>query len=107
MDARSYLSSRGWKGEGHGLGSTQSGIKKPLLVSKKVDVLGVGLNKHKAVSDQWWLRAFDQGLKDFGTGKKGALGQVREHGHHRGGLYGRFVSGGVLEGTLGDEESEE
>ncbi|KAK5688406.1 hypothetical protein LTS10_000384 [Elasticomyces elasticus] len=100
MDASVYLRKQGWLGEGHSLDQTGKGIKRPLLVSKKIDVLGVGLNKHAAVSDQWWLRAYDQGLKDFGTGKQNLLGQVQKHGHNRGGLYGRFVKGEEVPGTI-------
>lgn len=102
MDASAYLHSQGWRGAGHSLDHTDRGIRKPLLVSKKVDVLGVGLDKHKAVSDQWWLRAYDQGLKDIGSGKVSALAQVQKHGVNRGGLYGRFVKGDGIGGTIGE-----
>ncbi|KAK4555928.1 hypothetical protein LTR86_007148 [Recurvomyces mirabilis] len=105
MDARAYLQGQGWQGDGHSLDHTGRGIKKPLLVSKKVDVLGVGVNKHQAVSDQWWLRAYDQGLSDFGTGKQSLLGQVQKHGIAMGGLYGRFVKGEGVAGTFGDSLS--
>lgn len=104
MDAASYLRRQGWQGEGHSLSHTGNGLKKPLLISKKIDVLGVGLNKHAAVSDQWWMRAFDQGLKDLGTGKKTTLSTVREKGVHFGGLYGRFVKGDTVQGTIEEEE---
>ncbi|EME46586.1 hypothetical protein DOTSEDRAFT_108068, partial [Dothistroma septosporum NZE10] len=100
MDAASYLKRQGWRGDGHSLDQTGRGISRPLLVSRKVDVLGVGLNKHAAVSDQWWMRAFDQGLKDLGTGKRTALADVREKGHLYGGLYGRFVKGDGVAGTF-------
>ena len=40
MDASSYLKRHGWRGDGHSLDHTGRGIRKPLLVSKKVDVLG-------------------------------------------------------------------
>lgn len=103
MDAATYLKRHGWRGDGHSLDHTGRGIRKPLLVSKKVDVLGVGLNKHAAVSDQWWMRAFDQGLKDLGTGKKTALADVREKGMNFGGLYGRFVKGEGVPGTFKEE----
>ncbi|KAK4503517.1 hypothetical protein PRZ48_004432 [Zasmidium cellare] len=106
MDAAGYLKRHGWRGDGHSLDHTGRGIRKPLLVSKKVDVLGVGLNKHAAVSDQWWMRAFDQGLKDLGTGKKSALADVREKGMAYGGLYGRFVKGEGVAGTFGEAEAE-
>ena len=104
MDASAYLLNHGWRGHGHSLDHTDRGIKKPLLVSKKVDVLGVGLHKHKAVSDQWWLRAFDQGLKSLGTGAETALSQVQKHGVHRGGLYANFVQGGQIEGSIEKKE---
>lgn len=101
MDSAAYLHRQGWRGHGHSLDHSNNGLKKPLLVSKKVDVLGVGLNKHAAVSDQWWLKAYDQGLKDFGTGKQSVLGNVQKHGVNRGGLYGRFVKGEGVPGTIG------
>ena len=103
MDASGYLKKHGRQGSGHSLDGTGRGLKKPLLVSKKVDVLGVGLNKHAAVSDQWWLRAYDQGLATLGTGKESALAQAQKHGVNRGGLYGRFVKGEGVPGTLGQD----
>ena len=105
MNARAYLQKQGWRGDGHSLDKTDRGIKKPLLVSKKVDVLGVGLNKHAAVSDQWWLRAFDESLKNFGSGQESVLATVQKHGIHRGGLYGRFVQGQSIAGTFSSTPS--
>ncbi|KAK3723260.1 hypothetical protein LTR37_001983 [Vermiconidia calcicola] len=101
MDASAYLRKQGWRGDGHPLDHSNRGISKPLLVSKKVDVLGVGLNKHKAVSDQWWLRAFDEGLKSLGTGQETALAQVQKHGVNRGGLYANFIKGEKIPGSIG------
>lgn len=101
MDASAYLKKQGWRGDGHSLDHTNRGIRKPLLVSKKVDVLGLGTNKHAPVSDQWWLRAFDQGLKNLGTGKESVLSSIQKHGINRGGLYGRFVQGENYEGSIG------
>lgn len=106
MDAASYLKRHGWRGDGHGISRTGQGIKKPLLVSKKVDVLGIGVNKHAAVSDQWWMRAFDQGLKDLGSGKQSVLGTVREKGVVHGGLYGRFVKGEGVAGTFEEQQQD-
>ena len=101
MDAEAYLLRHGWAGSGHSLHPHKAtSLKKPLLVSKKVDVLGLGLRRVDAIADQWWLRAFDSSLKAMGSGDKGVLGQVREHGVRRGGLYGRFVRGERLEGSL-------
>lgn len=102
MDSSAYLKKQGWLGTGTPL--SENGLKNPLLVSKKVDVLGLGVNKHAAVSDQWWLRAFDEGLKNLGTGVQSTLGKVQQHGIHRGGLYGRFVKGAEMVGTIRREE---
>ena len=104
MDAEGYLKKHGWRGSGHSLDTNNKGLRKPLLISKKVDVLGVGINKHDVIADQWWMKAFDSSLKDFGTGKKSLLSQVREHGVKRGGLYARFVQGEGVPGTIGKVE---
>ncbi|KAF2218321.1 hypothetical protein BDZ85DRAFT_183553, partial [Elsinoe ampelina] len=101
MNATSYLVSHGWIPGTSLHPHKPHSLSKPLLISRKVDVLGVGLNKNTSVSDQWWLRAFDSSLKALGTGQKGALDGVREHGVVRGGLYGRFVRGEPEGGTIG------
>jgi nucleolar protein TMA23 len=101
MDAAGLLKKQGWRGLGHSLDSSNKGLCKPLLVTKKVDVLGIGINKSDVIAGQWWLKAFDSSLKDFGTGKKSILSNVKEHGVNRGGLYGRFVQGEGVPGTFG------
>ncbi|GAB7341968.1 hypothetical protein MBLNU457_g0268t1 [Dothideomycetes sp. NU457] len=103
MDTEAYLRKHGWQGTGHSLHPSKThAIKRPLLISKKIDVLGLGIKKNDATSDQWWMRAFDASLKDFGTGGKGSLlASVKEHGVRRGGLYGRFVKGEGVPGTIG------
>ncbi|TKA58956.1 hypothetical protein B0A49_11901 [Cryomyces minteri] len=102
MDASAYLQRHGWRGSGHSLDRTGNGLKKPLLISKKVDVLGVGIKKHD-VSDQWWMRAFDNSLKELGSGQKSTLQQVREGGVKKGGLYGFFIRGQGVPGTLSED----
>ncbi|KAK5016370.1 hypothetical protein LTR39_002119, partial [Cryomyces antarcticus] len=102
MDASAYLQRHGWKGTGHSLDRTGNGLKKPLLISKKVDVLGVGIKKHD-VSDQWWMRAFDNSLKELGSGQKSTLQQIREGGVKKGGLYGFFIRGQGVPGTLNED----
>jgi nucleolar protein TMA23 len=69
MDARAYLQRQGWRGSGHSLDKHDRGIKKPLLISHKQDTMGLGTKKaaHKT-DDQWWMRAFDESLKNIGTG---------------------------------------
>lgn len=71
MDASAYLKSHGWRGLGYSLDHKDRGLKRPLLVSQKQDVLGVGKQRHNnAHADQWWMRAFDESLKQIGTGQK-------------------------------------
>lgn len=105
MDTTAYLVRHGWQGTGHSLQPHKTtSLKRPLLVSRKVDVLGVGLSKTNSLSDQWWLRAFDSSLKNLGTGKESVLSSLRTNGAKRGGLYGHFVKGETVEGTIGKRE---
>ena len=139
MDTTGYLTRQGWRGTGHALHPTGRGIKKPLLISQKTNVLGIGKKKHDVHADQWWARAFDSSLKDLSVGKveegklqsrdivvadglgigegKGqdveVLVKRREWGQldmlnagggkwvAKGGLYGGFVKGQGLIGTIG------
>jgi hypothetical protein len=105
MDASAILRKQGWQGTGHSLDTTGRGIKRPLLISHKQDQLGLGTKKaaHKA-DDQWWMRAFDESLANIGSGKESTLSQVRTKGINRGGLYGFFVKGEGLAGTVKDSE---
>lgn len=69
MDTTAYLKKNGWRGAGHSLDHTNRGIVKPLLISHRTDALGIGKKKTQ-VADQWWMRAFDESLKELGTGKQ-------------------------------------
>jgi len=117
MDAIAYLTRQGWLGTGHSLHPTGRGIKKPLLVSQKSNVLGIGKKKHDAHADQWWARTFDAGLKNLDVGRSpstGATGSVKagargqldmlKAGGHKWagnrGLYAGFVRGEGLSGTI-------
>ncbi|CAA9967033.1 zf-RING-2 domain containing protein [Pyrenophora teres f. maculata] len=103
MNAEAYLRKQGWQGSGHSLDHTGRGIKKPLLITHKNDQLGLGKKKAAhTTDDQWWLRAYDQSLQTIGTGKDSTLDQVRTQGINRGGLYGFFVKGEQIEGTIED-----
>jgi hypothetical protein len=100
MDVRKHLRGLGWQGEGHSLGKHATGLKKPLLISHKTTLHGLGAKSQKEKqADQWWLNAFDNALKDIGTGKESSLSKVRDNGG-RGGLYGFFVRGVGLDGTI-------
>ncbi|PSR81385.1 hypothetical protein BD289DRAFT_372715 [Coniella lustricola] len=118
MDAHALLTSQGWRGTGHSLHKSDDriGLAKPILVSRKNNVLGVGRKSH-VTSDQWWLNALDEQLKNLDTSGKTSIVQNKTAGnkatkldalltHGAGkysganGLYSFFVSGGLLQGTL-------
>jgi nucleolar protein TMA23 len=120
MDTAGYLKSQGWLGAGHTL-SAGKGLSKPLLVSQKLDVLGLGKKRHN-YADQWWTRAFDNSLEGLevqqgdisadGTREvtvmqteKGGLLESLVGG--KGALYSMFVKGEGLVGTIGKEVVEE
>ncbi|KAJ4366203.1 hypothetical protein N0V83_007838 [Neocucurbitaria cava] len=106
MNADAYLRKQGWKGSGHSLDTTGRGIKKPLLITHKQDQMGLGKKKAAhTTDDQWWMRAFDQSLQSIGTGKESTLSQIRTQGINRGGLYGFFVKGEAIAGTIEDESA--
>ncbi len=120
MNAGALLQSQGWRGQGHTLHATDdsTGLAKPLLVSRKDNKLGIGSREHGASNDQWWLNAFDQQLKGLDTSRQGVVVQTVTQGQlnaavaSRGGkykgaasLYASFVRGGMLEGTIRDEDS--
>lgn len=125
MDTTAYLTRHGWRGDGHSLHPSGYGIKKPLLVSQKSNAFGIGKKKHDAHADQWWARAFDATLKDlnvsrdgtsgkaetvtFGVGAKqlDMVGRMGGKWAANGGLYGAFVRGQGLEGTITPESAEE
>ncbi|KZM22950.1 uncharacterized protein EKO05_0003896 [Ascochyta rabiei] len=105
MNAEAYLRKQGWQGSGHSLDGEGRGIKKPLLIAHKQDQLGLGKKKAAyTTDDQWWMRAFDDSLKNIGSGQESTLSQIQKKGINRGGLYGFFVRGESIAGTLGDSE---
>ncbi|KAH9220653.1 hypothetical protein DL95DRAFT_383156 [Leptodontidium sp. 2 PMI_412] len=118
MDAHALLTSQGWRGTGNSLHPTNNtiGLSRPLLVSKKVDNLGIGKKQHRT-SDMWWMNAFDSSLKGLDTSKEGqviqtvtsgGLDMVQKAGAKwvgsKGGLYASFVRGEGLGGTISPEE---
>lgn len=129
MDAHAHLLSLGWAGPGHSLDSrphkgrrglaydpkqvhnTGSGLIKPLLISQKKNTLGIGKKAHEpAAGNEWWLKGFETALSNVGKSEsertsgtatpelgRPANGYVGRHM----GLYGFFVKGGDMEGTIG------
>ena len=122
MDPEAYLTNQGWRGHGHPLHYSGRGIIKPLHLSQKANVFGVGKKQHDAHADQWWARAFDDTLKGLNTSKIEATGMIERvsvgsiaptlpcvgiGGAKRigtGNLYSNFVRGESLSGTLMPEE---
>lgn len=122
MDAAAYLTNQGWRGDGHALHHSGRGITKPIYISQKANVLGVGKKQHDAHADQWWARAFDDTLKGLNTTNNDATGKTEGIAFGsgaqalqmvgiggakwvgQGGLYSNFVRGGSLSGTLTPEE---
>ena len=121
MDTAAYLTSQGWAGHGHALHHSGRGIIKPIAVSQKNNVLGIGKRKHDAHADQWWARAFDETLKGINATKDGATGTTeglvvtgaaKQAGSKMrcgfdsvgNGLYSCFVKGEGLGGTLEEQE---
>ncbi|KAI4196830.1 MAG: hypothetical protein LQ350_006296 [Teloschistes chrysophthalmus] len=114
MDTSAYLTRQGWLGDGNALHPSGHGIKKPLLVARKTNTLGLGKKAHDAYADQWWSRAFEETLGSLndsfaaekttrGSGAKSSLVGVpsRARWVDPGGLYGGFVRGAGLDGTIG------
>lgn len=106
MDTAAYLTRQGWRGSGHPLHPSGHGIAKPLLVSKKNDVLGVGNRKNDALASQWWLKAFDTTLKQFnyavpdGTSRPVEKAKsIFQRPFYSNALYSNFVKGEGLSGT--------
>lgn len=112
MNAHALLQSQGWRGHGHSLHKTDDsiGLSKPLLLNRKSNTHGLGTANAHFNNDQWWLNAFDEQLKGLETGKKGQLKQTVTTGKLNNvkmgavgkySVYTNFVSGGLLNGTIG------
>jgi nucleolar protein TMA23 len=129
MDAHAHLLSLGWAGPGHSLDSRPrkgrrglaydpkqvhnagNGLIKPLLISQKKNTFGIGKKAHEpAAGNEWWLKGFETALSNVGKSEsertsgtatpelgRPANGYVGKHM----GLYGFFVKGGEMEGTIG------
>lgn len=106
MDTAAYLTRQGWRGSGHSLDPSGHGIAKPLLVSKKNDVLGLGNRKNDALASQWWLKAFDTALKqvnypvvDGSSRPVEKAASIFQRPFYNNALYSNFVKGEGLSGT--------
>lgn len=103
MDSQKYLESYGWV---PGEALQKGGLKKPILVSHKFDLKGVGHGSTDNAS--WWETIFDGQLKSLDVNKKGEFNKdkdklkelEKEEIKKRSPLYQMFVKGEILMGTV-------
>lgn len=103
MDSQKYLESYGWK---VGEPLQKGGLKKPILVSHKFDLKGIGHQSKDTVT--WWETLFDGQLKSLDVNTKGGFGTdsdklkkiENEERKKKSPLYQMFVKGEVLMGTV-------
>lgn len=103
MDSQKYLESYGWT---PGEALQKGGLKKPILVSHKFDLKGIGHGAKESVS--WWETIFDGQLKSLDVNNKGEFSKdkekqkqiEREEIKKNSPLYQMFVKGEVLMGTV-------
>jgi len=129
MDAQAHLLSLGWAGPGHALDarpykhkghrglaydpnqvSKGNGLVKPLLVSQRQGRHGIGKRAHEPqAGNEWWLKGFESALGNIGKSESErssgtATPETGEHTGKHGGLYGFFVKGQDMAGTIGSAE---
>lgn len=121
LDSRPSLKHKGRRGlaydPSHNNNNTGSGLVKPLLVSQKKNAFGIGKKAHEpAAGNEWWLKGFESALSKIGkrsdseatsgtaTPETGSTSGYR--GKHNG-LYGFFVRGQQMEGTMREQDREQ
>lgn len=118
LDSRPHMHHKGRRGLAYDPSqnnNTGRGLVKPLLVSQKRNSFGIGKKIHEpAGGNEWWLKGFENALSN--VGKKGgsqttsgtATPETGPASGYRGkhdGLYGFFLKGQQMEGTIGEEAS--
>lgn len=72
--AMKLMGKMGWK-EGQGLGKNEDGMSKHIVITKREENLGLGLDNSKAadsVQEQWWHNSFSKTLANFTTALQGS-----------------------------------
>lgn len=72
--AMKLMEKMGWK-EGQGLGKNEDGMAKHIIITKREDNMGLGLDNSKAadsVQEQWWHNSFSQTLAIFSSNIQGS-----------------------------------
>jgi len=109
MNARAYLQSQGWRGDGHTLHPTNDsiGINKRISVSRKNQFETKGLGSTQYVQEQWWLSSLQEQLSGLEKTANGGIARKKEKEAKKSDidtksqLYKMFVRGGMLEGSVG------
>ena len=117
LDSRPHKGRRGLAYDPKQAQNNGNGLIKPLLMSQKRNTFGIGKKAHEpAAGNEWWLKGFEAALSNVGKSESERTSGTAtpELGHpangHSGkhiGLYGFFVKGGEMEGTIGSQEREE
>ena len=100
------------------MSSIQSGhgLVKPLLISQRHTRHGIGKKTHEPQSgNEWWLKGFATALNNIGKSESertsaatsGTSTPVGTHSGKHGGLYGYFVKGQLMQGSLEERNVEE
>ncbi len=126
MNAHAHLLSLGWAGPGHSLdsepykqkghrglaydpakvGNNGNGLVKPLSISQRHGRIGIGRKAHEPqAGNEWWLKGFESALGNIGKSESerssGTSTPItRDHAGKHGGLYGFFIKGQEMEGTI-------
>lgn len=122
LDSRPHLQHKGRRGLAYDPSrndNTGRGLVKPLLVSQKKNSFGVGKKAHEpAAGNEWWLKGFETALNNIGKryGSEATSGTATPEtpsgsrsgyrGKHNG-LYGFFVKGQQMEGTMRERASKQ
>jgi Pin2-interacting protein X1 len=72
--AMKLMEKMGWK-EGQGLGKNEDGMAKHIVITKREDNMGLGLDNSKAadsVQEQWWHNSFSKTLANFTSSMQGS-----------------------------------
>ena len=119
LDSRPQLQHKGRRGLAYDPSlnnNTGRGLVKPLLVSQKKNAFGIGKKAHEPVAgNEWWLKGFENALSNIGkkSVSEATSGTATPESNNKGiirgrhiGLYGFFVKGQEMEGTINEDRVE-
>jgi hypothetical protein len=119
LDSRPHLQHKGRRGLAYDPSqnnNTGRGLVKPLLVSQKRNTFGIGKKAHEpAAGNDWWLKGFENALSNIGKNNDSTVtsgtatpetGSTSGYRGKHNGLYGFFVRGQQMEGTIGEERKD-